>query len=355
MTPFVFDARLPRVIFGVDALAQLPGEVDRLGAKRALVLSSHGHEGAAHDVSRRIGQRCVGVFAEALMHVPAELAARACEHARAVAADCVICIGGGSTTGLGKAIALETGIAMIAIPTTYAGSEMTPIYGITEAGVKRTGRDSRVLPRTVLYDPALTLTMPASLSASSGMNAVAHGVEALYAPDANPIMSLMAEEGIGALARALPTVVANPLELTARGECLYGAWLCGAVLGNIGMALHHKLCHTLGGAFNLPHAQTHAVVLPHAVAYNQDAAQQALARVARALGAADKGAARGLYDLAKSLGAPLSLRSIGMLENGLDRAAELATMAPYPTPRALVRAAIRALLQDAFEGTRPRS
>jgi alcohol dehydrogenase class IV len=260
-------------------------------------------------------------------------------------------VGGGSTTGLGKAIALESSLPILAIPTTYAGSEMTPIYGITEGGLKKTGRDSRVLPRTVIYDPSLTLGLPSGLSATSGMNAIAHAVEGLYAEDANPITSLLAVEGIRALAQGLPRVVADPRDLEGRSECLYGAWLCGAVLGSVGMALHHKLCHTLGGTFNLPHAETHTVILPHAIAYNRAAVPAALQRAADALGAAD--AAQGLYALARTLGAPAALKDIGMREADLDRAAQIATQSPYYNPRPVEYAAIRKLLDDAYHGREP--
>jgi len=228
---------------------------------------------------------------------------------------------------------------------------MTPIWGLTEAGVKWTGRDPRVLPKTVIYDPQLTVTLPPLLSATSGMNAVAHCVEALYAEDANPVISLMAEEGIRALATSLPAVVKNPHEIEARSRALYGAWLAGAALGAVGMALHHKLCHVLGGTFNLPHAETHTVVLPYAVAYNRADASQAIARVARALDVDD--AAAGLHALAASMGAPTSLSQIGMRESDLDRAADLAVENPSYNPRPVTRDGIRALLEDVFGGRQP--
>jgi len=218
--------------------------------------------------------------------------------------------------------------------------------------MKKTGRDPRVLPKTVIYDPALTVTMPAQLSATSGMNAIAHCVEALYAQDANPIISLVAEEGIRALAKSLPTVVKEPADQEARSLALYGAWLGGVSLGAVGMALHHKLCHTLGGTFNLPHAETHTVLLPHATAYNASAAPEAMERVARALGA--RSAAAGLHDLAASLGAPLSLASLGMKRPDLARAADLAVLNPYYNPRLLSKEGILALLEDAFDGKRPK-
>jgi alcohol dehydrogenase class IV len=262
-----------------------------------------------------------------------------------------VALGGGSTTGLGKAIALRTDLLQIVVPTTYAGSEATPILGQTEGGLKTTQRGPKILPEVIIYDVDLTLTLPVALSATSGINAIAHAVEGLYTQDANPIVSLIAEEGIRALGQALPAIYRDPQNRDARSDALYGAWACGVVLGSVGMALHHKLCHTLGGTFDLPHAETHTVVLPHAVAYNAAAAPEAMARVARALGVSD--AARGLYDLAVSLGAPTSLKALGMREHDLDRAADLAVANPYWNPRPIERRAIRALLDDAYFGRSP--
>jgi alcohol dehydrogenase class IV len=228
---------------------------------------------------------------------------------------------------------------------------MTPIYGITEGGLKKTGRDPRVLPRTVIYDPELTRTLPLALTVTSGLNAIAHAAEGLYAHDGNPIVALMAEEGIRAMAAALPRLARDAADLDARSDALYGAWLCGSVLGAVAMGLHHKLCHTLGGTFNLPHAEVHTVILPHALAYNASGAPDAMRAIARALGAGS--AAAGVFDLARSHGAPTALRDIGMPADGLDRAADLAVTTPYPNPRPLERAAIRGLLERAFLGVRP--
>ncbi len=356
MRAFVYNGQPSRVVFGRGALEKLGAEIERLGAKRALVLSTPEQRATAEDVSRRLGARSAGVYAKAVMHVPIETAEAARAVAKELNADCCVAVGGGSTIGLGKAIALTSELPILAIPTTFAGSEMTPIYGITAQGQKKTGRDARVLPRTVIYDPQLTMTLPAKIAGPSGMNAIAHCVEALYAEDANPITSLMAEEGIRALARSLPKVVSDPADLEARGEALYGAWLAGACLGNVGMAIHHKLCHTLGGSYNLPHAETHTVILPHAVQYNRDAAKDAMARIAQALGrngAAGGDPAGGLYDLARNIGAPLSLDAIGMKAEALDDAAQLATQNPYYNPRPIEYAAIRQLLQNAWEGRRP--
>jgi maleylacetate reductase len=350
---FTFDSRLPRVVFGAGSLRHLEREIDLLGATRALVLCTPEQRASAEAVQAIIGARCAGIFDKAVMHVPIETARAARDIARELQADCAIAIGGGSTTGLGKAIALESALPILAIPTTYAGSEMTPIYGITENGIKKTGRDARVLPKTVIYDPELTLSLPAKLSVTSGINAIAHAAEGLYAQDANPITSLLAEEGIRALAHGLPRIVADPADVAARSSALYGAWLCGAVLGSVGMSLHHKLCHTLGGSYNLPHAETHTIVLPHALAYNAAAAPEAMARIARALGASD--AALGMHELARRLGAPVALKDIGMREQELDRCADIASQNAYWNPRPVERDAIRALLDDAYRGRPPGS
>lgn len=352
MKNFLYTAQPARVVFGAGSLSQLAKEIDALGAKKALVLSTPEQRASAEMVATLLGPRAAGVFDRAVMHVPIETAREARELAKKLGADCAVAIGGGSTTGLGKAIALDSGLPILAIPTTYAGSEMTPIYGITEAGLKKTGRDLRVLPRTVIYDPELTLSLPVGLSVTSGINAIAHAAEGLYAVDSNPIMDLMAEEGIAAIGRALPAIKKEANNMQARSDALYGAWLCGTVLGHVGMALHHKLCHTLGGSFNLPHAETHTIVLPHALAYNAREAPQAMQRIARALGGAS--AAQAVYDLAKNNGAPVALKDIGMKEADLDKACDIALQNQYPNPRPLERAAIRQLFQDAFEGVRPR-
>lgn len=373
MKNFVYSSQPARVVFGAGSLSQLAREIDALGSSKALILSTPGQRAAAERVADLLGARAAGIFDHAVMHVPIETAREARELARKLGADCAVAIGGGSTTGLGKAIALDSGLPILAIPTTYAGSEMTPIYGITEAGMKKTGRDLRVLPRTVIYDPELSLSLPLRMSVTSGINAIAHAAEGLYAVDGNPIMDLMAKEGIAAIGRALPVIVrssvhtstvrAEPVEalLQARSDALYGAWLCGTVLGHVGMALHHKLCHTLGGSFNLPHAETHTIVLPHALAYNAAAAPGAMQKIAEALNAnasangKGSSAAQAVFDLAQNNGAPVALRDIGMKEADLDKACDIALQNQYPNPRPLERTAIRQLLQHAFEGARPRA
>ena len=354
MRDFIFTSQASRVIFGAGSLAQLEREVDTLGAHRALVLCTPEQQPLAQAVAQQLGQRAAGVYAQAVMHVPIETAHAALREAERVQADCTVAVGGGSTTGLAKAIALQSARPIVAIPTTYAGSEMTPIWGMTENGIKKTGRDVRVLPRTVIYDPELTVSLPIGLSVTSAMNAIAHAAEGLYAQDSNPVMDLMAEEGIRAAAAAIPALRASPTDINARSKALYGAWLCGTVLGNVGMALHHKLCHTLGGTLNLPHAEVHTVVLPHAIAYNATAVPESMQRIARALQHQD--AAQGLYQLAKDNGAPFALRDLGMQEKDIDRIAHIAVQNPYWNPRpvnAAAEPALRALLQRAWQGAPP--
>jgi alcohol dehydrogenase class IV len=352
MHDFVYDQPARRVVFGTGSIERLHDEVQRLGITRAVVISMPAEKHFAEEAHRRLGDLSAGIYPEVVaQHVPVEMLRKAREDAKALGADGYVAIGGGSTVGVGKGLALESGLPIVAIPTTYAGSEMTNIYGITENGIKKTGRDDKVLPKTVIYDVNFTLTLPPKISGPSGMNAMAHCVEALYAQDSNPIVVLMAAEGIRALAGALPLVVKEPTNVEARSQAQYGAWLSGVALGSAGTAIHHKLCHTLGGSFNMPHAETHTVILPHATAYNRDAAPEAMRIAATALGATD--AAQGIYDLIENIGAPTSLKEIGMPKNGLDKAADIAVKNPYWNPRPIERDAIRRLLDNAYHGRRP--
>jgi maleylacetate reductase len=351
MRPFVYNALPARVVFGHGTISQVADEVGRLGCRRPLILSTPQQQGDAERLASHLSDLTPGVFVGAVMHTPVEVTEQAMGLLRDRGSDCTIALGGGSTIGLGKAIALRTDLPQIVIPTTYAGSEATPILGETAGGQKTTQRSLKVLPEVIVYDVDLTLTLPLGLTTTSGMNAMAHAVEALYAKDANPVISLLAEQAIAILAQALPRIIQNPMDREARADALYGAWACGTCLGSVGMALHHKLCHVLGGSFGLPHAETHTVVLPHAVAFNAPAASEAMVGVARALGVTE--AAKGLFDLAGNLGAPRSLREIGMPDDGLDDAADLVVASPYWNPREIERDAIRALLQDAYDGRSP--
>ena len=336
-----------RVVFGAGAVSQLAAEVERLGAKRALLLSTPGRTGMVRAVAKDLN--VAGVFDQAVMHTPIAAVEAARAMATKVQADCCVAIGGGSTIGFGKAIALTSSLPVVAVPTTYSGSEMTNIWGISEGGAKKTGRDVKVLPKAVIYDPQLTLDLPPQTSAASGMNAIAHCAEALYAHDGNPIVSLMAEEGIRALAAALPLIVQAPRDLEARTSALYGSWLAGMTIATTGNGLHHKLCHVLGG-FGLPHAETHSVILPHALRYNSVAAE-AMRRIARAMHVED--APSGIWELEQRLGIPMRLADIGMKEADLERAARIAVQAPYPNPRKVEYQPVLELLHNAYQGVRP--
>jgi alcohol dehydrogenase class IV len=347
MEKFTYVAMPTRVVFGVGAVSQLAVEVERLGAKRALLISTPGRADMVRAVAK--GLSVAGLFDKVVMHTPIATVEAARMMAKSLDADCCVTIGGGSTIGFGKAIALTSSLPVVAVPTTYSGSEMTNIWGISEAGAKKTGRDVKVLPKAVLYDPSLTLDLPAATSAASGMNAMAHCAEALYAHDGNPIVSLMAEEGIRALAAALPAIVKAPKDVEARTSALYGAWLAGMTIATTGNGLHHKLCHVLGG-LGLPHAETHSIVLPHAMRYNS-VAKEAMRRMGRAMGVDD--VPTGIWELEKRMGLPMRLADVGMKEADIERGAKIAVQAPYPNPRPVEYAPVLELLHNAYEGRRP--
>jgi alcohol dehydrogenase class IV len=348
---FVYEVFPSRVVFGRGSRSQTAAELDRLGITRAIVLSTPQQASLAAELAREIGTRAASVYPGATMHTPVDVTEAAMSAVETVRADGIVAAGGGSTIGLGKAIALRTDLPQLAIPTTFAGSEMTPIIGQTERGLKTTQRTPKVLPETVIYDPDLAMTMPPAISGPSGMNAIAHAVEALYAQDANPIISLMAEESIRALSGALPRIHSSSCDSDAWSDALYGAWLAGACLGTVGMALHHKICHTLGGAFNLDHAGIHCLMIPYSVAYNRQAAPSAMHRIASALDASDVSGA--LYDLSQSVGTIHSLRAFGLTESDLEKAADLAVNSPYYNPRPITRDAVLSMLRQAYEGVRP--
>ncbi|WP_326836979.1 maleylacetate reductase and hydroxyquinol 1,2-dioxygenase domain-containing protein [Amycolatopsis rhabdoformis] len=348
---FSYTANPARVVFDGGTVAALPNEVRRLGAKAVLLLGSPALKEPADRVAEALGSLLAARFDDAAEHTPVEVTERALEVVARHGVDCVLALGGGSTTGLAKALALRTDLPQIIAPTTYAGSEMTPVLGETAEGHKSTQTTPKVLPEVVVYDVDLTLGLPVEISLTSGVNALAHAVEALYSPDANPIVDRFALDAIRLLAAALPGLVADPHDVAARSDALQAAWLAGLCLGSVGMGLHHKLCHTLGGSFGLPHAQTHTVVLPYAMAYNASGAPEAMRRIAEALGAPD--AATGVYDLIAGLPVPHSLAELGLAGSDVAKAAEIASAKPYPNPRELTRDGIESLLRQAYAGTRP--
>ena len=337
---FTHDQPPARIVFGPGTLDRLDDELDRLGVRRAVVV--HGRSTAAA-AARLTGARWAGAISEVRRHVPVELAEQARERAAELGADGLVALGGGSTIGLAKAVALTAKVPLVAVPTTYSGSEMTALYGLSEGGRKRTARDEAVRPRTVIYDPELSRDLPLAVSGPSAMNALAHCVDALWSPGATPVTMLLAEEGTRALREGLDAIVAAPDDLDARGRLLYGAALGGWALSVAGTALHHKICHVLGGMFDLPHAETHSAVLPQVTARNAPTVPEPAARLAAALGADDL--ATGVFDLAERVGSPTSLRALGLREQDLDEAAAAVAQATGEP--------VRELLQRAWAGTRP--
>jgi maleylacetate reductase len=291
----------------------------------------------------------VGTLPLATEHVPLPTVKLALEEVDRLGADALLALGGGSAIGLGKAVAAERSLRLLVVPTTYSGSEMTSIYGVTDANEKRTARAERVRPALVLYDAMLTTALPAATSITSAWNAMAHCVEALWWPDADPLALLAAEHGMRALVSAVPVIASDPQQLAAREQALLGAYLGGIALSDTGTALQHKLAHLLGGAFGLPHASTHAVLLPHVVRYNAPTAPQAAACIADVLGERDP--AVGLHALALHVGAPTRLDALGFQLADVDSAVDKLLAAPFANPRPLERAGLRELLRAACDGS----
>ncbi|MDX1873265.1 maleylacetate reductase [Mycolicibacterium sp. 120266] len=348
---FVHETLAQRVHFATGAAADaVADEVDRLGGRRVMVIAAPAEAALARAVTT--GLPVTLVHDEVAMHVPLSVAERARAAASDHSVDVVISVGGGSTTGLAKAVALTSGLPVIAVPTTYAGSEATDVWGLTDDGHKLTGSDARVLPRAVVYDACLTLTLPVDLSVASGLNGLAHCVDALWAPRADPINAALATEGIKTLAQGLALVIDDPTGLDGRERSLCGAHLAAVAFASAGSGLHHKICHVLGGRYNLPHAATHAIVLPHVVALNAPAAPQAAERIAEALGSAT--ALGGLQALRARLHAPRALRDHGFLEQQIDDAIEaILPVVPDSNPAEVTALDLQRLLHNAWEGADP--
>ena len=334
------------VVFAPGAVLELRSHLVQLGFSRAFVVTTGGRSGALVSPAALLGDYLCDVFSAAREHVPVNTVAEALERFHAARADVCIAIGGGSAIGLGKAIARASDAPLVAVPTTYSGSEMTSIWGETSDTGKRTGRDPAAKPRLVIYDVTLTFSLPADVSAASGMNAMAHAVEAMYAANATENTRDMAAESARLLAESLPVVVARGNDLGARTQAFAGAHLAGQALEAASMGLHHRICHVLGGTFKLPHARTHAIVLPHVVAFNAPAAVDVMGRLGLAIGHAD--VAAGLAALNRTLGLNDTLGELGLRSSDLDRAAGEVTATPYPNPRPVSREDVRALLMDAL-------
>jgi maleylacetate reductase len=351
-TPVLQD-RAVRVVFGLGSLGYVASEARMLGT-RIVIISGRHEADAAAAVGAELGDDLVWRIPKVVQHVPVATVARGLEAALDVTAGVLVSIGGGSATGLAKAVARDTGLPIVAVPTTYAGSEMTPIWGQSDQSGKTTGRDPRVLPRTVVYDPALTVSMPAELTAASGMNALAHAVESLYAPDGTPQSSEVAEEAIRALAHSLPAAVSHPDDVKARAETLRGAWLAGWALGSTTMGLHHRLAHVLGGTYHLPHAAVHSVLLPHLAAFNAPAAPGPFSQAARALDLSGPDAVGpGLFELATQLNAPTSLADLGLELNAVEVVAKTVVGAPVSNPRDFTEKDVAYLVRRAYSGKEP--
>lgn len=348
---FTHETLPQRVTFATGAGPRAAAEeVGRLDGRRVMLVAST--RGA------RIGDR----FAEELpvairhdavvMHVPTEVAEQARAAAASASVDVLVSVGGGSTTGLAKAIAMTTGIPIVAVPSTYAGSEATNVWGLTEGETKTTGVDDRVLPRSIVYDAELLSSLPADLTVASGLNALAHCVDAMWGPRVDPIDLALAGEGIRGLAAGLPQVGADPSGITGIEQTLYGAYLAAVSFASAGSGMHHKICHVLGGMFNLPHAQTHAVVLPHVLAFNAPNAPEAERRIATAFGS--RSASEGLAALRATLSAPKALKDFGMPERGIAQAVQPILKAiPANNPTPVDEDGIAGLLHAAWEGSEP--
>ena len=352
VTAFNFKSLPWNIVFAAGAVRRLPDELDKLALKRALVLSTPEQTDHAALIMSLLKDKAVGQFTRAVMHVPVETVEEAIEAVQSLKADCSVAIGGGSTTGLGKALALKLQLPNIVIPTTYAGSEMTNVWGMTSDGQKQTGRDDIVVPNLTIYDPELTVGLPLAISGPSGINAMAQAVVNVTAEHKNPMISALALDGIRALARSLPKLMTAPKNIDSRSEALYGACLCGGALGVGVTGLHHRICHTLGGAYNTSHADTHAIILAHTVAFNASAVPQATAEVANALACQD--AARGIYDLLHQVSAKTNLNALGIKETDLDRIAALTVDKDINNPKPVTQQAVRQIIDDAYFGVPPR-
>jgi maleylacetate reductase len=348
---FAHETLPQRVVFAPgEASAAVAAEVAGLTATKVMLIAGPAEAAPAERIGADLP---VAVrHDEVVMHVPADVADRARKAATEGSVDALVCVGGGSTTGLAKAVALTTGLPIVAVPTTYAGSEATNVWGLTEGEVKTTGVDPRVLPRSVVYDASLMLSLPLEMSVASGLNALAHCVDSMWGPRADPIDRALAGEGIRGLALGLPAVAADPMGLEGREQTLYGAYLAAVAFASAGSGMHHKICHVLGGMFNLPHAQTHAVVLPHVLAFNTPAAPEAERRIAQGFGSPT--AVEGLAALREALHAPRALRDYGMPEDGIARAVgPILDAVPADNPTALTEENLTALLRAAWEGSDP--
>ena len=347
---FVFDhaTLAQRVLFGTGrAVDNVGTSVTALGAQRVLLIAGSSATELADAIAASIP--VVARIQEVEQHVPAANAAKAVAVAEDGNVDLVIAIGGGSAVGLAKIVACETGLPIVAVPTTFSGSEATDVWGITRDGRKTTGSDPRALPKVVIYDAALSSTLPTRLAVASGVNAIAHAVDGFWAPRADPINTALGAEGLRALVPSLRTIVADPHDVGARERTIYGAYLAAVAFASAGSGIHHKICHALGGTFNLPHAETHSVMIGYVAAFNSSSAPDAADRITAALGSASTGS--GFFALRQDLGTPASLRELGFEESDISAAAKIILPSiPASNPRPVSGHDLEALLRAAWAG-----
>ncbi|MEU5041623.1 MULTISPECIES: maleylacetate reductase [Streptomyces] len=349
---FTHETLPQRVVFAAgESPAAVAAEVEALGGSKVMLIASDRERELADPIAKELP--VVLRHEEVVMHVPVEVVGRALRAAVDAGADILVSVGGGSTTGLAKAVALTTGLPIVAVPTTYAGSEATNVWGLTEGETKTTGVDDKVLPASVVYDASLLTTLPGEMTVASGLNAMAHCVDSMWGPRADPIDRALAQEGIRALATGLPAVADDSTSTEGIEQTLYGAYLAAVAFASAGSGMHHKICHVLGGMFNLPHAQTHAVVLPYVLAFNAPHAPEAEARIAQALGTvfSTRTASAGLAALRQALDAPRALRDYGMPEDGIAKAlGPIIKAIPANNPTPVTYSNLTALLHAAWAG-----
>lgn len=353
MQTFTYVGFPCRVVFGPGKIDTLSDEIGYLGAKRVMFCCTPGREEQVTQLAGTSVDHRVKICPIAKSIISEDLVVEGRRRAKQFGADCLVTFGGGSALGLAKLIALEFDIPIIAIVTTYAGSETTGLRGMFEDGKRVLKRSSRMLPKTIIYDPELSVSLPLEISIASAVNSMAHAVSSFLGEHPNPVTNLIAEEGLRVMRSALPRIADSPVDVNARGDALYGAWLCGSTLNTAGVVFHHKVCHVLGGSFKLPHAITHTIILPHSTGYNRDYAPEAMSRIARAFGDENSDAAGEVFDLLTHIGAPTTLKDIGMSGSDLDEAAKLITTDPYFNPGPVEYEPVREMLDDAWSGTRP--
>ncbi len=347
---FIYPGPHTRVVFGNGTLADLPAEAKRRGMSRVLILCSKGRTQLAEKIAAALGDACAGICAESVPNMPREVFDAVKAQLAESRADGFVAVGGGSPIGLAKSVSVSAQLPFIAVVTTLSGSEMSPKWALGRGLSRAAGNDPRALPTIAIYDPQLVLALPPKVVVASGMNAMAHAVESLYGDDTNPVIQTLSDDAIARLYTSLPQVVSSPASIEARNEALYGAWLAATFRSTT--CLHHLIAQQVRQLFDLDHAQTHAVVLPYALAFNAPSIPDAMARMQKAAGVADM--PRALFELNKTLGLPLRLTDIGMPEARLEEAADTVMQVKSYNPRPYTRADVITILKQAISGEAPK-